>query len=100
MGLLLMVVASLSVPAFAKSKEEAIKQITVDDIVAKMKKQLELTDQQVIEVKPIVENYVEGEKQLRLQEKKDLSKVLTEQQLYSWNFILNDTKKSKKKKLF
>jgi len=84
--------------AYAKPKVEAHKQITVDDIVAKMKVQLELTDQQVQGVRPIVENYLVKEQQLRLEEKKQLSKVLTSQQLYSWNFLQNEVSREKKKK--
>jgi len=84
--------------AYAKPKVESHKQVTVDDIVAKMKVQLELTDQQLKDVRPIVENYLVKERQLRLEEKKQLSKVLTSQQLYSWNFLQNETSREKKKK--
>jgi hypothetical protein len=90
----------LAAPAYAKpkSKLQPQQQVTVDTIVAKMKLQLELTDSQTDAVKPIVENYLLQEQQLRLDEKKQLSKVLTEQQLYTWNFLLNENKEPKAKK--
>ena len=85
--------------AFAYAKPEPPpKPITVDDIVAKMKIQLGLTDQQAGKVKPIIENYLAKEKQLKLEEKKQLSKVLTGQQLYTWNFLQNEPPKEKKKR--
>ena len=87
----------LVVSAYAKPQPPP-KPITVDDIVAKMKIQLELTDKQVGEVKPIIENYLAKEKLLKLEEKKQLSKVLTGQQLYTWNFLQNELPREKKKK--
>ena len=87
----------LVVSAYAKSQPPS-KPITADDIVAKMKIQLGLTDKQVNEVKPIIENYLAKEKQLKLEEKKQLSKVLTGQQLYTWNFLQNEPPREKKKK--
>jgi len=87
-----------AVPAYAKTKQQAEHIITVDDIVATMKEQLQLTDQQAQAVKPIIENYMEEEKQLKLQEVKQLSKVLTGQQLFTWNFLQNEQPKDKKKK--
>jgi len=87
----------LVVSAYAKPQPPP-KPITVDDIVAKMKIQLELTDKQVSEVKPIIENYFAKEKQLKLEEKKQLSKVLTDEQLYTWNFLQNEPPREKKKK--
>lgn len=89
----------LTVPVYAKNKQQAEHVITVDDIVAKMQEQLELTDQQAQAVKPIIENYIEQEKQLKLQEAKQLSKVLTGQQLFTWNFLQNEQQKNKKKKM-
>ena len=71
--------------------------ITADDIVAKMKIQLGLTDKQVDEVKPIIADYLAKEKQLKLEEKKQLSKVLTGQQLYTWDFLQNEPPREKKK---
>ena len=88
----------LAVSAYAKPKQEPQKQLTVDVIVAKMKTQLELTDKQVGEVKPIIENYLAKEKLLKLEEKKQLSKILTGQQLYTWNFLQNEPPREKKKK--
>ena len=83
----LIILFFLTVSAYAKQKQAAVQQqLSADDIVAKMKTQLELTDQQVDEVKPIIKNYLAKEKQLKLEEKKQLSKVLTGQQLYTWNF--------------
>ena len=84
--------------AYAKPKEQPQKQITADDIVEKMTKQLGLSDKQAIDVKPIIEEYLVKEKQLRLEEKRELSKVLTGQQLYTWNFLLNEKPVEKKKK--
>ena len=88
----------LAVSAHADFKQQPPKPITADDIVAKMKKQLELNGQQVQDVKPIIENYLAQEKRLKLEEKKQLSKVLTGQQLYTWNFLQNEPPKDKKKK--
>ena len=90
----------LAVPSYAKQSQPPKKPITTDDIIAKMKQQLELTDQQVDQVKPIIENYLAQEKQLKLEEKKELSHVLTGQQLYTWDFIQNQTAKEKKKHSF
>ena len=87
----------LAASAYAKPQPPP-KPITVDDIVAKMKIQLGLTDQQAQEVKPIIGNYLAKEKQLKLEEKKQLSKVLTGQQLYTWNFLQNEPPREKKKK--
>ena len=87
----------LVVSAYAKPQPPS-KPITADDIVAKMKIQLGLTDKQVDEVKPIIENYLAKEKQLKLEEKKQLSKVLTGQQLFTWNFLQNEPPREKKKK--
>ena len=86
------------VSAYAKPKEQSQKQLTAGDIVAKMKTQLELTDKQVDEVKPIIENYLVKEQQLKLEEKKQLSKVLTGQQMYTWNFLQNEAPREKKKR--
>jgi hypothetical protein len=89
----------LVVSAYAKPKQQPqYHQLTADDIVAKMKVQLELTDKQVDRVKPIIENYLAKEKQLKLEEKKQLSKVLTDQQLFTWNFLQNEPPREKKKK--
>ena len=87
----------LVVSAYAKPKQPSQQQLSADDIVAKMKVQLELTDKQVGEVKPIVENYLVKEKQLKLEEKKQLSRVLTKDQLYTWNFLQNPPPQDKKK---
>jgi regulator of replication initiation timing len=88
----------LVVPAFAKSKQQVQQQLNADDIVAKMKMQLGLTDEQVMEVKPIIEDHLAQEQQLKLEEKKQLSKVLTGEQLYTWNFLQNEPPRGKKKK--
>jgi hypothetical protein len=87
----------LAVSAYAKPQPPS-KPITADDIVARMKIQLELTDQQVGKVKPIIENYLAKEKQLKLEEKKQLGKVLTGQQLFTWNFLQNESPREKKKR--
>ena len=84
--------------AFAHAKPQpSSKPITADDIVAKMKIQLGLTDQQAGKVKPIIEDYLAKEKQLKLEEKKQLSRVLTKDQLYTWNFLQNSPPQDKKK---
>ena len=88
----------LVVSAYATQKQQPQHRLIVDDIVAKMKIQMELTDKQVDEVKPIIENYLAKEKQLKLEEKKQLSKVLTGQQLFTWNFLQNEPPREKKKK--
>jgi hypothetical protein len=89
----------LPVLAHAKSKEQPPpKPLTADDIVAKMKVQLELTDQQVEEVKPIITDYLAQEKQIKLEEKKQLSRVLTGDQMYAWNFLQNEPPPEKKKR--
>jgi hypothetical protein len=87
----------LAASAYAKPQPPP-KPITVDDIVAKMKIQLGLTDQQAGKVKPVIVDYLAKEKQLKLEEKKQLSKVLTGQQLYTWNFLQNEPPQEKKKK--
>ena len=95
----LIILFFLAVSAYAKQKQAPPQQqLSVDDIIAKMKIQLELTDKQADEVKPIIENYLAKEKQLKLEEKKQLSKVLTDQQLYTWNFLQNEPPREKKKK--
>ena len=87
----------LAVPAYAKTKDQTQKPITADDIAVKMKAQLGLSDEQVEEVKPIIQNYLDQLKQLKLEEKKQLSRVLTGQQLYTWNFLQNEPPSEKKK---
>jgi len=95
---ILIIFIFLTIPAYAKSKQAAPqKSQTIDDIVAKMKVQLQLTDQQVIDVKPVIEDYLAREKQLKLDEKRDLAKVLTGQQLFTWEYIQNPTPRQKKK---
>jgi hypothetical protein len=89
----------VAMPAYSKPKDQHTQQLlSADDVVAKMKIQLELTDKQVGDVKPIIENYLTQEKQLKLEEKKQLSKVLSQQQLYSWNFLQNEPPPEKKKR--
>jgi hypothetical protein len=87
----------LALPVYAKTRQPVEKPITADDIVAKMKVQLGLTDDQAVKVKPIVEEYMAQEKLLRLEEKKQLSKVLTGQQLFTWDFLLKTPQKEKRK---
>ena len=88
----------LAASADAKPKQQPHQQpVSADDIIAKMKIQLGLTDGQVVEVKPIIENYLAKEKQLKLEEKKQLSRVLTGQQIFTWNFLQNEQLKEKKK---
>lgn len=89
----------LVVPAaFAKTRQQQQqKPITAGDIVAKMKTQLGLTDDQAVKVKPVIEDYLAHEKLLRLEEKKQLGKVLTGQQLFTWEFLLNEPQREKKK---
>jgi len=88
----------LAVSVHAKQKQEQPKQqLTTDNIVAKMKTQLELTDQQVEEVKPIIEDYLAQEQALKFEEKKQLSKVLTGEQMFTWNFLQNEPPREKKK---
>jgi len=86
----------LILPAQAKDKPEKL--LGINDIIAKMQKQLELTDRQAGQIKPIIEEYIAKEKQLKLEEKRALSKVLTDQQLYTWNFLENEKPREKKKK--
>ena len=95
---ILIISVFLAASAYAKPKQFSRQQISADDIVAKMKTQLGLTDQQVGEVKPIIADYLAKEKQLKLEEKKRLSKVLTGQQLFTWNFLQNEPQQEKKKK--
>ena len=87
----------IAVFAYAKQKQQPQWQLSADDIVAKMKTQLELTDKQVDEVKPIIENYLAKQKQLKLEEKKQLGKVLTGGQMYAWNSLQNEKPRDKKK---
>ncbi len=94
----LVIFSFLAASASAKSKQELLQQLNAGDIVAKMKTQLELTDQQVDEVKKIVEDRLAKEKQLDLEEKKQLSRVLTGEQMYTWNFLQNEVAQEKEKK--
>jgi len=87
----------LVVSAYAKQKLQPQQQSRANDIVAKMKTQLELTDKQVDGVKPIIENYLAQEQRLKLEEKKQLSRVLTGGQMFTWNFLQNEKPKEKKK---
>lgn len=88
----------LAVSVQAKQKQQPLPQpLTADDIVAKLKTQLGLTGKQVDEIKPIIENYLAQEQQLKLQEKKQLSKVLTADQLYSWEDLQKQVQREKKK---
>ena len=93
----LIILSFLAVPAYAKPKEQPQKQLTADDIVVKMTKQLGLSDKQVDEVKPIIKDYMAKEKQLKLEEIKQLRRVLTDQQMYTWNFLQNEKSREKKK---
>jgi hypothetical protein len=93
----LVISCCLVVSAYAKETQQPQHQLTADDIVAKMKTQLGLTDEQVDEVKPIIVDHLAREQQLKLEEKKRLSKVLTGQQMFTWNFLQNDQPKEKKK---
>jgi len=56
-GLLIM-----TIQAEAKQKHQVIKEVTIDDMLAKMQFQLRLNDAQVQEVKPIIQNYLDQEK--------------------------------------
>jgi hypothetical protein len=94
----LIIFSFLAVSADAKTRQQPPpKPLTADDIVAKMKTQLGLTDQQAVEVKPVIEDYLAREKQLKLDEKKQLSKVLTGQQLFTWDFLQNEPSRDKRK---
>ena len=94
----LIIFSFLAVSVDAKTRQQSPpKPLTADDIVAKMKTQLGLTDQQAIEVKPIIEDFLAEEKQLKLDEKKQLSKVLTGQQLFTWDFLQNEPSREKRK---
>jgi len=86
--------------AIAKGKDQTSDQpLTADGMVAKMKFQLELTDQQAQAVRPIIQNYLDEEKQLKVQEAQALKKVLTSDQMYTWNFLQTESPlKTKKKK--
>jgi hypothetical protein len=95
---LLLVLCFFAVSAYAKPKEQPPKPITADDIVAKMKIQLGLTEKQVDEAKPIIKDYLAKELQLKLEEHKQLSKVLTGEQMFTWNFLQNEKPREKKKK--
>ena len=87
----------LIVSAYAKPKPSP-QSLAADIIVAKMKEQLELTDKQAVEVKPVIENYLVEEQQLKLKEKNQLAKILTQDQLYAWNFLENEKRQEKKKR--
>jgi len=97
-----LIILFLMIPAYAKPKQQQspAQPVFAETIVAKMKTQLQLTDQQAADVKPIIENYLAQEKRLKLEEKKQLSKVLTGQQLFTWNFLQNEPPQQKKKKGF
>jgi len=86
----------LAASVYAKQQQPQ-HQLSADDIVAKMKIQLELTDKQVDKVKPIIENYLAKEKQLKLEKKRQLGKVLTGAQMFTWNFLQNEAQREKKR---
>jgi len=92
------IVLFLAGPGYAKTSA-AGKSLTMDDMLAKLKVQLELTDEQIEKIKPIFADYMAKEKQLKLEEKKALSRVLTDEQLYTWNFLQNEIKEKKRSKL-
>jgi Spy/CpxP family protein refolding chaperone len=90
-------VFALGISAQAKDKPAPPpKPLTSDDIVAKMKLQLELTDAQVEKVKPIIEDYMAKEAQAKLEEKKQLARVLTGEQMFTWNFLQKEQPHEKK----
>ncbi len=95
-GVLIISLFLAAVSAYAK-QQPSTKPLTVDDIVAKMKIQLELTDKQVAAVKPIIKDHLAKEKQLKLEEERQLRKVLTGEQMFTWNFLQNEPPKEKKK---
>jgi len=88
----------MTVSADAKQRPQQLAhELSADEIVAKLKGQLELTDKQVQEVKPIIENFIVQEDLLKQEEKKQLSKVLTSGQLYSWMDLQKQAERDKKK---
>jgi len=93
----LIVFCFFSESAFAKQKQQPLHQMAADDIVAKMKFQLQLSDAQVEKVKGIIENYLAQERQIKLEEKKQLGRVLTGEQMFTWNFLQNEPPREKKK---
>lgn len=88
----------LPIAVYAKPKQPTQQQLSADEIVAKMKFQLQLTDKQAEDVKPIIMDYLVQEQLLKSEEKKQLSKVLTGDQLFTWNFLENDKSHDKKKR--
>ena len=95
---LLLVFFLLAVSAYAKEKDAGpTKPLTADDIVAKMALQLGLTDQQALQVKPVIKNFIVQEEQIRKEEVKQLSHILTGQQMFTWNFLENEKQKNKKR---
>jgi hypothetical protein len=83
----------------AYAKQPAVpKPLTVDDIIARMKFQLGLTDDQAAKVKPIIKDYMQQERKLKINEVRALSKVLTSDQMFTWKFLQNEPPKDKKHK--
>ena len=97
MLVILIIFFFLAIPAYAKPKEAPDKPLTADGIVAKLKTQLELTDQQVDQIKPIIKNYIAKELQLKQEETRALRKVLTDEQIFTWTFLQNEKPRNKKK---
>ena len=88
----------LGVSAQAKQNQQQVpRQLSVKDTVDKLKVQLELSDKQVDEVKPIIADFLLREEQLKVEEKKELAKVFTPDQMYSWNDLQKQIPKEKKK---
>ena len=92
---------ALSLPAFAKPKQQPAQtqehQLTADDIINKWKIALDLSDKQMEQLKPIVEDYLAKQEALKLEEKKKLRKVLSGDQMYAWEDLQKQSTKGKKK---
>jgi Spy/CpxP family protein refolding chaperone len=68
-----------------------------DQLMAKIILALDLNDKQVTQVKAIIQNYLVQEEQLKVEETKALSKVLTANQMYAWQDLQKQPEKEKKK---
>lgn len=82
--------ALLATPVFAHEKMD------VDAKVDMMKKELNLTDDQVKAVKPILEDYKNAEEQAVKNKEDKLSSVLTKDQMSKMQDLKNDEEKMEK----
>jgi Spy/CpxP family protein refolding chaperone len=96
----LAVLALLSGPtAYAATADDAAatdKYYNLDDRITKMKSDLNLTDAQVKEIKPVMENYKDKIHEARQEKEDKLDKILTSDQKDKMKNYKEDREKSEK----